>query len=31
MALQEIALKKEDNNYLLGQIGFIETEEIIAK
>ena len=27
MALQDISLKKEDNNYLLGQIGFIELKK----
>ena len=31
MTLQKSALEKEDNNYLLAQISFIEVEEIIAK
>ena len=31
MTLQKSAFEKEDNDYLLAQIGFIEVEEILAK
>ena len=31
MTLRKITLEKENNNYLLAQIGFIENKEIIRK